>query len=136
MTIGERIKQRREELEMTQEELAKKCGYKSRSSINKIELSRDLPLKKVQLMATALETTPAALMGWTELHEVGHNILTLKEQIEKDPKKTVDTVLFNNNEKIIKISEDVNEALELYKLYEKADPTVKAAIDTLLKKKN
>ena len=37
MTIGERIKLRREELQMTQEELAQKLGYKSRSSINKIE---------------------------------------------------------------------------------------------------
>lgn len=38
MTIGQRIKVRREELNMSQEELAKRIGYKSRSSINKIEL--------------------------------------------------------------------------------------------------
>ena len=38
MTIGQRIKRRREELQMSQEELANKIGYKSRSSINKIEL--------------------------------------------------------------------------------------------------
>lgn len=37
MTIGQRIKVRREELNMSQEELAKRIGYKSRSSINKIE---------------------------------------------------------------------------------------------------
>ena len=36
MTIGQRIKVRREELNMSQEELAKRIGYKSRSSINKI----------------------------------------------------------------------------------------------------
>ena len=54
MTVGERIKQRRLELGLSQDELAKKVGYKSRSSINKIELSRDLPLKKVELMAKAL----------------------------------------------------------------------------------
>jgi transcriptional regulator with XRE-family HTH domain len=64
MTVGERIKQRRLELGLSQDELAKKVGYKSRSSINKIELSRDLPLRKVEVMAKALETTPAYLMGW------------------------------------------------------------------------
>lgn len=37
MTIGERIKFRREELGMSQEELAHKIGYKSRSAVNKIE---------------------------------------------------------------------------------------------------
>ena len=66
MTIGERIKQRRLELGYTQDELAKKCGYKSRSSINKIELSRALPLPKVTLMAKALECSESYLMGWTE----------------------------------------------------------------------
>ena len=38
MTIGQRVKIRREELGMSQEELATKVGYKSKSSINKIEL--------------------------------------------------------------------------------------------------
>ena len=39
MTVGERIAARRKDLNMTQEELARKLGYKSRSSVNKIELS-------------------------------------------------------------------------------------------------
>lgn len=66
MTIGERIKSRRIELGLSQEELALKCGYKSRSSVNKIELARDLPLHKVTLFAKALDVTPAYLMGWTD----------------------------------------------------------------------
>jgi transcriptional regulator with XRE-family HTH domain len=66
MTIGERIKQRRLELGYSQDELAKKVGYKSRSSINKLELSRELPARKISLMARALETTEGYLMGWTE----------------------------------------------------------------------
>jgi transcriptional regulator with XRE-family HTH domain len=66
MTIGERIKERRIELGYSQDELAKKVGYKSRSSINKIELSRELPARKISLMAKALETTEGYLMGWTE----------------------------------------------------------------------
>ena len=38
MKIGERIKYRREQLGLSQDELARRLGYKSRSSINKIEM--------------------------------------------------------------------------------------------------
>lgn len=66
MEIGARIKSRREELRMSQEELAKKVGYKSRSSVNKIETDgRGLPQNKIVMFAKALQTTPAYLMGWT-----------------------------------------------------------------------
>lgn len=67
MEIGSRIKQRREFLNMSQEELALKVGYKSRSSINKIEADgRGLPQKKIIAFAKALDTTPAYLMGWED----------------------------------------------------------------------
>lgn len=65
MNIGHRIKERRELLGMSQDELAKKVGYKSRSSVNKIESDgRGLPQTKIVAFANALETTPAYLMGW------------------------------------------------------------------------
>lgn len=65
MTIGERIKRRREELGMTQQELADRLGYKSRSSINKIELSgRNLTQSKIKDFADVLLTTPEYIMGW------------------------------------------------------------------------
>ena len=70
MTIGERIKQRRLELGMTQDEVAKKAGYKSRSSVNKIELSRDLPLTKVNAVAKILECTPSYLLGWEDNNDI------------------------------------------------------------------
>ena len=67
MTIGERIKTRREELDISQEELAKRLGYKSRSSINKIELgANNLTQSKIKAIADALDTTPAYIMGWDE----------------------------------------------------------------------
>lgn len=67
MDIGQIIKQRREELGMSQEELARMAGYKSRSSINKIEVDgRGLPQSKITAIAKALKTTPASLMGWEE----------------------------------------------------------------------
>lgn len=67
MEIGERIKARREELGMSQDELARKVGYKWRSSINKIELGgQRLPQKKIVEIARALRVTPSYLMGWED----------------------------------------------------------------------
>jgi transcriptional regulator with XRE-family HTH domain len=78
MKIGERIKQRREELEMSQDELARRLGYKSRSSINKIEKDASgLPQTKIEAIATALRTTPSYIMGWDE-------------EIKKDPVGTAE----------------------------------------------
>lgn len=67
MTIGERIKFKREELDISQDELARRLGYKSRSSINKIELGlQNLNQSKIKAIADALQTTPSFIMGWTE----------------------------------------------------------------------
>lgn len=68
MTIGERIKNRREDLNLSQMDLAIKLGYKSRSSVNKIELGlQNLTQSKIKAVADALDTTPAYIMGWEEI---------------------------------------------------------------------
>lgn len=52
---------------MSQDELARLLGYKSRSSINKIELDqRNLTQSKIKAIAEALNTTPSYIMGWEE----------------------------------------------------------------------
>lgn len=62
--INDRIRIRREELGITQDELARRMGYKSRSSINKIEKNMaDIPQSKIELFAKALNTSCAYLMG-------------------------------------------------------------------------
>ena len=67
MEIGERIKARREELKMSQDELAKKVGYTSRSSVAKVETNANgMVQSKVVAFAKALQTTPAYLMGWVD----------------------------------------------------------------------
>ena len=67
LEIYKRIRARREELGISQEELAKRMGYKSRSSINKIEKGEnDIPQSKIVAFAQALRTTPEALMGWEQ----------------------------------------------------------------------
>lgn len=63
--VGKNISDRRKELGITQEELAHKLGYKSKSTINKIELGiNDITQTKLMEFAKALDTTPGYLMGW------------------------------------------------------------------------
>lgn len=67
MELYNRIKKRREELGMSQDELAKKLGYKSRSTIAKIEKGEnDITQSKIAAFANALHTTPGELMGLAE----------------------------------------------------------------------
>ena len=62
--LSTRVRLRREQLGLSQEELARRMGYRSRSSITKLEKGiNDLPQSKVEELAQALETTPAALLG-------------------------------------------------------------------------
>lgn len=82
MTIGERMKERRVELGLSQEELAKKAGYKSRSSIQKLESSRNLPLVKVEKMAKALNCSPAYIMGWEDDAPTDNDVLEHIELID------------------------------------------------------
>ena len=61
--IGDRIKERREALGWSQDELAQRLGYKSRSSINKMELNiQDVPQRKVKDFARVLRTTTSYLL--------------------------------------------------------------------------
>lgn len=67
LNIGKNILAARKRLGLTQEELAARVGYKTKSAINKIELGiRDLPQKKIAAFAEALDMTPGQLMGWDE----------------------------------------------------------------------
>lgn len=60
--FGENLKQIRISKGVTQEELAKKLGYSSRSSINKIEVGRsDMPRSKIEQAARVLGVSPLEL---------------------------------------------------------------------------
>lgn len=77
-TIGNRIRSRRLELGLSQEELAKKVGYTSRSTINKIENgTNDITQSKVYDLAIALDTTISYLMGWEERTSMTKQEMTL-----------------------------------------------------------
>lgn len=67
MTIPDRIKMRREELGMSQGELARKIGYSNRSAVCKIEKGeREIRQGTIVRIAAALKTTPSYIMGWDE----------------------------------------------------------------------
>lgn len=63
MTIGEKIKILREEREWSQEQLASRLGYKSRSTINKIELNiNELTQSKILAFANVFGVNPCELL--------------------------------------------------------------------------
>ena len=66
MELSDRVRCRREELGLTQDDLAKRMGYKSRVSINKIENGRPVSQKIIIRLAEALGVSVPYLMGWDE----------------------------------------------------------------------
>lgn len=70
MTIGERIRARRKEIGMSADELGKRLG-KDRSTVFRYEKGdiEKVPIDILEPIAEALNTTPAALMGWEEVQK-------------------------------------------------------------------
>lgn len=85
MTVGDRIKAKREELGLSQIELAKKMNV-SRQAISKAELhDNNITTEKVRKFADALGCTPAFLMGWTE-----DNPIVQKATLDAKRQKKID----------------------------------------------
>lgn len=88
MTLYDRIRTRREQLNMSQEELAKRLGYKSRSTIAKIESGEnDITQSKIVAFAKALGVKPGYLMGWEDAPAPASPSLSLTQQEETHIKK-------------------------------------------------
>lgn len=65
ITIGSRIKARRQELRISQRELASRMGYTDHTTITRIEAGKvDPPQSRIAQFAKALGTTPGHLLGW------------------------------------------------------------------------
>lgn len=78
LELYKNIKRRRQQLKMTQTDLALKMGYADKSMIAKIEKGNvDLPQSKILAFANVLETTPGELMGW---------------DYEAEPTETIDNI--------------------------------------------
>lgn len=111
MDLGEKVRNRRIELKMSQEDLARKMGYSSRTSINKIENGRPCSQKIIMRLAKALDTNIAYLMGWDE-------------DIKKDPAGTA--------EKHIEILMDADFA-EIFEDFKKLTPDEKAMVKKIVR---
>lgn len=62
MSLGDNVKIRRIRMGLSQEELAHKMGYSSRSSINKIEKGINVSQRIIANLAMALNCSPAELL--------------------------------------------------------------------------
>ena len=67
MTLADKLKNRRKELRLTQGDVAKKVGV-AIQTIYKYEngIVTNIPLDRLELIAKALQISPAYLMGWPE----------------------------------------------------------------------
>ena len=66
MTVGERIRERRQSLKLTQEELGKKLGW-GRSAVCRVEKGgNNITTDRIVKISKALSCSPSYLMGWTE----------------------------------------------------------------------
>lgn len=115
MTVGERIRAKRIELGITQDELARRCGYASRSSINKIELSRTLPSDKIEIVANALGVRPSYIMGW-ESDNIVKSFSSYTKVADDALSVTRDT------DEALSVVRDVDEALSVVRNVESMKP--------------
>lgn len=133
MQIGDRIKELREKRNMSQEELAKKIGYKSRSSINKIETEgRKIPQDKIKAASSALNVSPLYLLGWTDD----------PTPVEDGVKETVTHVAFTDsgNYEVVRfpdaIMKDDGTILDLRSLSHEEQNEIISYIEYILSKKS
>ena len=91
--LGRQIRRLREQLGMSQEELAKKLGYKSKSSINKVETgSQGLTQSKIMRFAEALQTTPGELLDWAsdDAPDVGYSYEQQRQIFSENLRKQIE----------------------------------------------
>ena len=94
LVLYKNIKNKRQELGLSQEELAKKVGYKDRTSIAKIETGKvDLSQSKIMEFANVLGVSPSYLMGWDDEKEIENSYpLSDKEYTHITKYRKLDTI--------------------------------------------
>lgn len=108
MNTGQRIRERRKELKISVDELAKKIK-KDRSTIYRYENGdiENLPLDILDPIADALNTTPAYLMGWEEVQKNNDTIadVIIRLRTDNDFLSLVDTLNKLDTEKISSVKQ-------------------------------
>jgi repressor LexA len=97
MHIGQKIKERRQELQWSQRELSERMGYNNHSTITRIESGKvDVPQSRIVRFSEVLGVSIAYLMGWDD-------------EIEQDPVGTAERHIE------ILMDEDISDIFEEFK---------------------
>lgn len=97
MTIADRIRNIRNELQLSQTELAERANYCDKTRISKIENSgNDISMKQVKRIASALGVPMESLMGWSvpedtpQAQEIRNSYLTNTFKLSEDEKQLIE----------------------------------------------
>ena len=91
MGLAENIKRRRMELNLSQQDLANALGYKSRSTIAKIEAGEnEVPFSKLSRFARALDTTVEYILTGSEIEASQNHLI---QEYDSSPHKNIVIVL-------------------------------------------
>ncbi len=106
--IYNRIRLRRQELGWTTDELAKRMGYRDRSSISKIESGKaDIPQSKVKAFADVLGTTVSWLLGIDDPKETSETPSSELTPIQTQLLNAFDQLNEEGQTKVIEYTEDL-----------------------------
>jgi transcriptional regulator with XRE-family HTH domain len=114
--IGERIARYREKCGMSQEELAQLLGYKSKSTINKIEKgNRTVPKKMILRLSSILDVTPLDILG-ESIETILHTDTKGETQMKSKKNQSPLVIEIDNGERetgvVIRVSDKANALLE------------------------
>lgn len=102
MTIGEKIKKRRLELDWSLRDLSDRMGYANHSTIARIESGKvDLPQSRIVQFAEVLNTSVSDLMDWEEENkeksaqedELSENVKALVKFAKEVPEDKAELIL-------------------------------------------
>lgn len=108
MSLGEKIRKRRIELKLSQQELADALGYKTRSSIAKIEKNKSrLTNEKIVTLARILQTTASSLISDINIENIDYhgslislNDLQSTDSQQRNNQKNIAVILAGGNKRI------------------------------------
>lgn len=133
MTIGERIRFKRNELGLSQTELAEKAGYSDKTAISKLEnAGDDISMKQIKRVAKALGINSSILLGWKDGEnptiEEEERALKIRKLYKYVPHQVIETASLEAD-----TLEEIAEALEIFKQYKSLPSEFRSTIDVLLK---
>lgn len=85
MNIGKRMRERRKEVNLTLEDVAKRTGV-CKATISKYEKEQitNIPADKIEKISMALRCSPAYLMGWDDYPTDASKLMALYEKLNND----------------------------------------------------